>query len=205
MSKKTSWIVLALVLVVAMAFTGCTTARKPMNTPVENKIGYNKGDTNPKNSDYPQNGDNWEIRNWRTDYTTDMYHTNMGTNQGNVTGTNPGSNMNTTTAKSDDIAKACESVEGVQNAMVVVTGNTAYVGIDTDRNTVVANERDIKKNVAQAVRATGSNVNTVYVSTDMKFMDRLRSVGAGLRNGRPVDEFTTDLKNMVQSVTPENW
>ena len=124
---------------------------------------------------------------------------------GNTTGMNAGNNMNTTAAKSDDIAKACEKVQGVNNATVVVTGNTAYVGIDTDRNNVVANERNIKKNVAQAVRSSGSNINTVYVSTDANFMDRLRSVGAGLRNGRPVDAFTTDLKNMVQSITPTKW
>lgn len=200
MSKKTAFIVLALVLALAMAFTGCTTARKPMTTPAENNMAYNR--TQYPNS--PIIGDNWGIRDWNNNYRTDIYNTNMN-NNGNATRTNVNNNVNTTTTKSDTIAKACDRVQGVKNSTVVVTGNTAYVGIDTDKNTMVANERDIKKKVSDAVRAADPNINTVYVSGEMNFMNRLREVGTGLKSGRPVDAFTTELKNMVQSITPTKW
>ena len=234
MSKRTAIIVLVFVVALAGIFTGCTTARRPMNTTDGyNRTGMNTTDgynrtgmntsygnttgnyqgTTPYGStgNYSKTGDNLGIRDWSNNYGTDVGYGTTGTNVAKNTGTyntrtnNLGTNVNNTTTTSNNIASACKRVPGVTNAQAVVTGNTAYVGIDTNKTTHVANERDIKNRVAEAVRAADKNINTVYVSTDISFMDRIRSVEAGLRSGRPIDAFTTELNQMVQKITPTRW
>jgi YhcN/YlaJ family sporulation lipoprotein len=200
MAKRIALIVLAFTVAAAVIFTGCAPARKPINTP-GTQTNYNNTGTNYDN--YTKVGDQLGVRDWTNNYRTDMYNDNLNNNMNNRLGNNV--NLNTTTQRSEDIARACEQVQGVENATVVVTGNTAYVGIDMEANTRIANERDIKNEVAQKVRASGKDINTVYVSSEVDFMDRLRNVGNGLRNGRPVDAFTTELNEMVNRISPTRW
>ena len=180
MSKKITLTVLAFALAVALVFTGCTPARRPITTDQYNKAGLNR------NVNYQND--------YRTIY-SDIDRNNVRSNLG----VNP--NVNTAAQNTDQLVRASKQVQGVRDATVVVTGNTAYVGIDLDR-TRAANERDIKNEVTQRVRATDKNINTVYVSTDVSFMDRLRNVGNEIRNGRPIEGFTTELNEMFQRVTP---
>jgi YhcN/YlaJ family sporulation lipoprotein len=188
MAKRIALIVLVFTLAVAVIFTGCTPARRPYNT----------------TDNYNRTG----ITNERTNYQTyPGQTTNYGARDltGNQTNYNLGGNVNTNTQKSDTIARAVEQVPGVRTATAVVSGNTAYVGIGLGRTTGTTSEAGIKTAVAQKVRATDSTINTVYVSTDVTFMDRLRAVGTNIRNGRPVEAFTTELKALIQKITPTRW
>lgn len=228
MMKRLSLVVLAFVVALTFMFAGCAPARRPMDNTNQNatgnQTGYNAagpytgmygGGTNRDNTNvgyrganypnYPTQGDNWGVRSWANDNQTGL-NNGMYNNQGTNVGYNIGGNTgNTNTTQSEEIARAVEQIQGVDRATVVVTGNTAYCGISMDRNARNANERDIKRDVAQMVRTTGKDINTVYVSTEAGFMDRLRNVGNGLRNGRPVDAFTTELNEMVQRLTPNRW
>lgn len=202
MAKRVALIVLAFALVVAVVFTGCAPARRPMNTPGTQtgyRTGYGGANQNMDYRNNPDLADNWGARDWANNYAPDMYNRDLNNNLGNNV------NFNKTTRRADDVARTCEQVTGVENATVVVAGNTAYVGVDLDKNTGLANERDIKNAVAQKVRASGQDINTVYVSADADFMTRLRNIGAGVRNGRPVEGFTTELNNMIQRITPTRW
>ncbi|MGB7606137.1 MAG: YhcN/YlaJ family sporulation lipoprotein [Lutisporaceae bacterium] len=187
MTKKIILIFLSFVLVTALMFTGCTPARRPndnlnQNNGLGNTVGYQ--DTGR----------------------------NLGTNN-NITNNNMGNyrNTNNNTLSADKVATAVEQIQGVRNATVVVTGNTAYVGVDLDNNATtgttgtIGNQRDIKREIAQKVRSTVTGINTVYVSTEVGFMDRLRTVGEGIKNGRPVNAFTTELNDMVNRITPTSW
>lgn len=201
MAKKLALIVLAFAFAAAVIFTGCAPARRPYSPGQYDNTGINTGfqgtnlDTDFGN--YTKVGDELGIRDWSNNYRTDMYNNNLNNNAN--------ANNNTTTKRADNIARAIEQLQGVENATVVVTGNTAYVGIDMDENTNIANARDIKREVSQKVRANATDINTVYVSAEADFMDRLRNVGNGLRNGRPVDAFTTELNEMVQRLAPASW
>lgn len=126
--------------------------------------------------------------------------TNNGLGSNNATGNNVG--YTTTTQANDNLEGTIEQIQGVRNATVVVSGNTAYVGITLDNNTT--NTNNIKNNVAQQIRTSNRDIATVYVSTDAGFINRLRNVGNGIRGGRPLSGFTNDLNNMVQRMTPTN-
>ncbi len=115
------------------------------------------------------------------------------------------------TTEADRIARSLEQMIGVDNATVVVNGSTAYVGIDTDgdltgRNIVYGNATDlaaVKSACAQRVKTADPRIQTVYVSTDANFFERLRRVGDGVRNGGSVDGFRNELTRLIKGLTPE--
>jgi YhcN/YlaJ family sporulation lipoprotein len=204
MAKRIVLIVLAFALAAAVMFTGCTPARKPMNTNDQ----YNRTGTN--GTTYDQNdsaiGNNWGTRDLSNNNGLSYNNTdnNLGYNNNNdALGNNV--RLNTTTQSTDDLERAVEQVQGVKDATVVISGNTAYVGLDLDNNTNTVNNTNIKNNVTQQIRASNTNINTVYVSTETGFMDRLRDVGTGIRGGRPISGFTTELRDMVRRINPVNW
>lgn len=219
MAKRIALIVLAFALAAAVIFTGCTPARKPMNTNDQYNRTGTTGTTNNQND--PALGNNWGTR--------DLSYNNGLGNNGNTNGmannnglgynntdNNLGYNnnndalgnnvrLNTTTQSADDLERTVEQVKGVKDATVVISGNTAYVGLDLDNNTNTVNNTNIKNTVTQQIRASNTNINTVYVSTETGFMDRLRDVGTGIRGGRPISGFTTELRDMVRRINPVNW
>jgi YhcN/YlaJ family sporulation lipoprotein len=204
MAKRITLIVLAFALVTAVMFTGCAPARRPMDTDTQyNRTGTN-GTTNNQND--TALGNNWGTRDLANNNGLDYNNTdnNLGYNNNNdALGNNV--RLNTTTQNADDLERTIEQVQGVEDATVVISGNTAYVGLDLDNNTNTVNNTNIKNNVTQKIRASNTNINTVYVSTETGFMDRLRDVGTGIRGGRPISGFTTELRDMVRRINPVNW
>lgn len=138
---------------------------------------------------------------------------NNSPNYGYSTGYTPGYGFSNTggTTQADNIARSLEQMVGVDNATVVVNGTTAYVGIDTDgdltgRNISYGNATDlaaVKRACAQRVRSANPQIQTVYVSTDANFFERLRSIRNGGANGGNAGGFTTQLNNLIKGMTPE--
>jgi YhcN/YlaJ family sporulation lipoprotein len=147
-------------------------------------------------------------------YNNGMYG-GYGNDYRNVGGSNNSPNyaLNNTggTTQADNIARSLEQMTGVDNATVVVNGTTAYVGIDTDgdltgRNITYGNASDlpaVKRACAQRVRSANPNIQTVYVSTDANFFERLRRVKDGTRNGNTTGGFRNELNDLIRGLTPE--
>jgi YhcN/YlaJ family sporulation lipoprotein len=143
-------------------------------------------------------------------YNNGMYG-GYGNDYRNVGGSNnsPNYGLGNTggTTQADNIARSLEQMVGVDSATVVVNGTTAYVGIDTDgdltgRNIAYGNATDlaaVKRACAQRVRSANPQIQTVYVSTDANFFERLRR----LRNGGNTGTFTNELNDLIRGMTPE--
>lgn len=246
--RRKAVVILALVLVFALMFTGCAT-RRPLQTPVQPRqnttglydnnrgIGtatgtttgtgtatnrytgmgttntpYGTGYGTANNAGYNGYGGNIGYGGYGG-AGTPYYNSGYGNNYRNIGGTNnyPNYGAGTATTESDRLARSCESVSGVNNANVVVSGNTAYVGVDTagdntGRNVAYGapnNVSTIKSQCAQQVRAANPQIQNVYVSTDANFMNRLRRVGEGVKNGTAVSSFRDELDALVRGLTPE--
>lgn len=222
--RRRRFVLLAFVLVFALIFTACA-ARRPLQTPIQprqditgqydnNKgigtgVGYgttgagaNYGGAGATNDDltdptYFGGNRNGLYSGYRDDY-RNIGGSNNSRNYGMY-------NLGGMTDVSR-IERACESVAGVNNATCVISGNTAYVGIDTagdlmDRNVAYGGTNDlasIKSACAQRVKAANPQVQTVYVSTDASFLDRLRR----LRNGGSTNNLTNELNDLIRGLTP---
>lgn len=234
MRRKTV-VILALVLVFALMFTACA-ARRPFQTPIQpgrNTTGqYNNyrgigvgtdtytgigpSSTNPYDTGYGTtrmgNPSYYGGYGGYGGYNNGMYG-GYGNDYRNIGGSNtsPNYGIGTATVQADRLSRTCETVPGVDNATVVISGNTAYVGVGTDgdltgRNIAYGTASDltaVKRQCAQKIKAADPNIKTVYVSTDANFFDRLRRVGDGVRNGSPVSNFRNELSNLIRNLTPE--
>ena len=235
MRRKTV-VILALTLAFALIFTACA-ARRPLQTPIQprdnttgqynnnrgNSLGDNTGigpsSNNPTDTGYGMNGNGnpsyYGGYGGYGGYNNGMYG-GYGNDYRNIGGTSNSpryglNNTGTLTTQTDRLSRVCETVPGVDNATVVVSGNTAYVGVDTDgdltgRNIAYGTANDlsaVKSQCAQKVRSANPQVQTVYVSTDTNFFERLKKVGDGTRNGRSVNNFRDELNELVRGLTPE--
>ncbi|MDF2590794.1 MAG: putative sporulation lipoprotein YhcN/YlaJ [Clostridia bacterium] len=215
MAKKIMLFVLAFTLAAVVIFTGCTPARRPYNTNDQYNRTGQTGNANGQND--PALTNNWGTRDISYNNGTLNNGNGMGYNNGNGLGYNNGlrnngqgnsdalgNNVgyNTTAQENENLVSAIEGINGVRNANVVVSGNTAYVGITLDNTANATNTNNIKSNVAQQVKTSNRNINTVYVSTDAGFINRLRNVVNGIKGGRPISGFTNELNNMVERITP---
>lgn len=139
----------------------------------------------------------------------------VGADYRNIGGSNnsPNYGLNNAggTTQADGIERTIEQMTGVRDATVIVSGNTAYVGLDTEGNMTGQNiaygntsgNTALKSACSQRVKAANPQIQTVYVSTDANFIERLRNVGNGMRNGSPLNSFRNELNDLVRSLTPE--
>ncbi|CCO08099.1 conserved exported hypothetical protein [Desulforamulus hydrothermalis Lam5 = DSM 18033] len=100
------------------------------------------------------------------------------------------------------LAQEAAKVEGVKSAYVVVSGNMAVVGLNIDKNMEAAQTDRIKSEVGQRLKNADRQINDVRVSTDADTVTRIRNISEGIRQGRPVTDFTKQLDEIVRRMTP---
>ncbi|NHM27347.1 YhcN/YlaJ family sporulation lipoprotein [Desulfofundulus sp. TPOSR] len=100
------------------------------------------------------------------------------------------------------LAAEAEKVPGVKSATVVLTGNTAIVGLDIKSGVERGRTAAIKDEVARRVRAADNRVVTVQVTTDPDTVTRIRRVAQGISRGEPVASFNREIQEILRRITP---
>ncbi|MBO8129369.1 MAG: YhcN/YlaJ family sporulation lipoprotein [Peptococcaceae bacterium] len=100
------------------------------------------------------------------------------------------------------MADRATDVTGVRKATVVLSGTTAYVGLDLEPGVEGTRVKKVEKEVAGKVRKTDRRVDRVMVTTDPNTISRLKRISAGLAEGRPLSAFTKELKELNSRMTP---
>ncbi|MGB9802833.1 YhcN/YlaJ family sporulation lipoprotein, partial [Desulfofundulus sp.] len=100
------------------------------------------------------------------------------------------------------LAAEAEKVPGVRKATVVLTGNTAIVGLELKPGVGRGRTAAIKDEVARRVRAADKRVTTVLVTTDPDVVARIRRVAAGVSRGAPVTSFNREIQEIIRRITP---
>ena len=93
-------------------------------------------------------------------------------------------------------------MDGVDNATVVVTGDTAYVGIDMDKDLENEDTDRLKERVGDRIKDRVDSIDRVYVSADVDTVERLREIGRDIRGGRPISGFLNELTEMFRRPMP---
>ncbi|GAB7387877.1 hypothetical protein BSNK01_17140 [Bacillaceae bacterium] len=102
-------------------------------------------------------------------------------------------------ADGEQMVRAAKKVNGVKEAAVVVTGNTAYVGVALQGSIPPRQARQIEENVAYALARLKPQYR-ILITSERTVYDRLRDVGNGLRGGTPVNNYRTDLEEMARKM-----
>lgn len=158
----------------ALVITGCATNN---NEDASENLGLNR--THQDNLDNPMNvGD-----------------TRQNVNNDNNNGVN-GMRV------SEDISNRVEALKEVSNANVIVTENNAYVGAVLKDGGEKDISNDLKERVADAVRGADPSVDQVYVSANPDFVQRMDGYANDIENGKPVEGFAEEFRELVTRIFP---
>ncbi len=105
---------------------------------------------------------------------------------------------------SSDLSGAASRVAGVNSSTVVITGTTAYVGIDQKAGLEKSETDRIKREVNDAVKNAEPRLTAVFVSSDPDIVARLRRIANGIASGQPVSSFAGELTEIARRLAPSN-
>ncbi len=101
-----------------------------------------------------------------------------------------------------ELADRAAGVNGVKKATVVLSGNTAIVGLDMDKGIEKKETNDVKTEVGRVVKNADNRIKNVLVSTDADIVSRIKRVASGIAEGKPLSSFTDEIKEIIRRITP---
>ncbi|MBX9954372.1 YhcN/YlaJ family sporulation lipoprotein [Peribacillus simplex] len=161
----------------ALVITGCATNN---NEDASENLGLNR--THQDNLDNPMN-----VGDTRQNVNNDNNDNGNGVNGMRV---------------SEDISNRVEALKEVSNANVIVTENNAYVGAVLKDGGEKDISNDLKERVADAVRGADPSVDQVYVSANPDFVQRMDRYANDIENGKPVEGFAEEFRELVTRIFP---
>lgn len=129
---------------------------------------------------------------------------------------NVDNNAETRVEASQSIADAIAALDEVKTANVLLTNQNAYVAVvleygagvsnaadgDTQNRTVTDVSDQVKRKIAEKVKATNTDIRNVYVSASPDFVERMSSFRQDIQNGKPVAGFIKEFYNVIERVFP---
>lgn len=100
------------------------------------------------------------------------------------------------------LVEIAEKEPGVKDAVAVVAGDYAVVGIDVDKDLDRSRVGTIKYSVAEAMKDDPYG-KRVIVTADADTMERLREIGRKLEEGHPVQGVLEELAKIVGRLIPQ--
>lgn len=194
MKNKNILLGFSILLAVSIFAIGCTPARRPVPQTTPNQPNMNNNTPITENT-VPRTN-NTTIDNNRT-----IENNRMNTDLERNVESNNLSNTNMTD-KADKIAAEVTKVKDVKSATVVITGNTALVGINMTSGTKGTLNAQVKENVENAVKAVDKNITRVSVTADPDLFTRIENIAKDIGNGKPLSGFGQEIEEIIRRVTP---
>ncbi|MDR5658020.1 YhcN/YlaJ family sporulation lipoprotein [Serpentinicella sp. ANB-PHB4] len=178
-NKKNLMFLFCLVLVFAAFATGCRPLERPDPTPA------------------PDQNQQTELRE-----TTPGADTPEGNQQPN----NDMTGVGDLSSRADTIADAVTDLPEVDSATVLITDNTAIVGITTMDDTMGDNNvgQNLQNDVERVVREADREIDRVSVTTDPDLFTRIENIANETGQGRPLSGFGTEIEEILRRITPTN-
>lgn len=210
--NKITFLVLAVALV--MGVVACT----PENTEyrnMETRLNDNNRDNGWLNNDRNRLNTNLNNGMTRRDMNNDMWdngtnlndsmrrnNTNLDSGMIGNNNMNNMDNMNNISTRANNIAKRIAALDEVDSASVVINGNTAIVGIDTNTNMDKNNNisSSLKQKVEAAVKAGDKNIKDIKITLDPDITSRLKTMSTELNRGNPISEFARDIEDILERI-----
>ncbi|HHU49511.1 MAG: YhcN/YlaJ family sporulation lipoprotein [Caldicoprobacterales bacterium] len=101
------------------------------------------------------------------------------------------------------IADAAARQKEVQSASCVITGNTAMVGLQFNKQYKGKLTNAIKRQVEKRIKDTDDRINRVVVTADPDMVSRIEEIFEEIGNGRPISGFTKELNEMINRINPK--
>lgn len=106
--------------------------------------------------------------------------------------------------RSDEIAKEVTKVEEVKSASVVISQNTALVGVNLTEDIKAEINEDIKNEIEDAVKKADREIDRVSITADPDLLSRIENMGREIGRGRPISGFGREIEEIVRRITPDS-
>lgn len=207
MKKRRLLFSILAIMVVAMLVVSCTVNRTPGNPNTQRNTRQTR--FLPRNSPAPPNNDmrpnvaprqgiqgqnapgidNKRPNNTRPNNTMP----NNATNQ-------MGNNMQNRAKRLADVAAEQREVE---SASCLITGDTAMVGLQFNRQYKGDLTDDIKKQVDRKVRDADNRIKRVVVTADPDLVSRIEEMFNDIGKGKPLSGFADEINEMINRINPK--
>lgn len=209
--KTKKLIVIALGLVILTSLAACT----PRDTGLNNNLDRMSTQTRiNQNTNWDNLNGNGMDSMMNDGFNTNTTNLNNGMMRNNMT-TSMG-NLNT---KASTLARKIGALPEVDRASVVLTSDTALVGVDlkgsntnnTNLSTNLSNTTTNNGNISSALRTKIEkmvkdevNVKDVSITADPNLTTRIRNISSGMINqvGNDMNTFTNDIEQLIRDIVP---
>ena len=83
------------------------------------------------------------------------------------------------------IASEVTKLKDVKSASVVISQNTALVGVNLTEDTKAELNTDIKSEIEDAVKKSDREIDRVSITADLNLLSRIENMGTEIGRGRP--------------------
>ncbi len=185
MKNKKILIVCCIPLILVIALGGCRPARRP--------VPDNRQQAPVPDIQSPREMDNESNR-------------NMGTPLDD--GTLPRTTESTRTegdlmARADKIVDAVTKLDEVRRATVIISEQTAVVGVKLENSRREDIDRDLEKKIEDVVQKTDRKIDRVAVTQDPDLFTRIENIGREAERGRPLSGFGREIEEIIRKVIPK--
>lgn len=129
-------------------------------------------------------------------------NTNNITDNKTMPGDNTLTGDNALNTRSERIATNVNRVTGVNDSRVILSNNRALVGVTLNPGVKGSMTDQMKSNIEKAVKTADNQITSVAVTADPDIYTRINNVGTGMRNGRPLSEFGSEVEELFRRVIP---
>lgn len=209
--RKRIWVLLSLIIIGAIAVGGCTTDnRSPDNTtPEQTRTVPGPNRVTPPNTPTPGTTRTTPDNNRVVPRTTIPGPTNdpgtptrPDTKQGMDDKRTNQNTANTVANRAESIANAVAKEKNIESASCVITGNTALVGLQFDKQYKGEITDAIKNSVKKRVKKVDDRINEVVVTADPDLLSRIKTMASDIEKGKPLSGFTNEIEEIIRRINP---
>lgn len=95
-----------------------------------------------------------------------------------------------------------EDLEGIEDATVIISGSTAYVGVDMEADMQDRMTDAMKQRVTDRAKKSDMMLTRVYVSADSDTVTRLRNYARDIEDGKPISGIIRQIDEMFRRPAP---
>lgn len=183
------------IIIIGLLVVSCTTQRTPEDTTPQRDNRQTR--FLPETSPVPQN-------------TVNPNTTIPGQENRDRTGNNtlrPDNDTNQMGANVQDrakkLAEAATKQKEVKSASCLITGDTAMVGLQFNKQYEGELTDTIKEQVDRRVREADNMIDRVIVTADPDIVSRIEEIVQETGKGRPISGFTKELNEMINRINPK--
>lgn len=198
--KKNKILFLPLVLALVLVTIGCTVNRPGTQT----RIGRNTTD----NLGVRRNNNMLGIER-RNDDGVGVNRRNLNEladidrRDNNRIGRVPGdNNMNNLSRRANSIARRIAQLDEVNRCSVLLSGDTAIVGVDMANNLEGRMTTELKQKIENIVKDMDNNIKNVSITADPDLFTRISNMARDIRDGRPITGFANQFQEILRRITP---